>query len=65
MVIGERDKMMYFAFECQTMIIIKKFKALTDWGVLKQLFEMPHIFVVASRSFVQIWRWGFVTQFQR
>lgn len=36
-VTGERDKM-DFAFECQTMITIKKFKALTELGSLEATF---------------------------
>lgn len=37
----DRDKVMDFAFVCQSTLIIKKFKVLTDSGVLKQLFEKP------------------------
>lgn len=36
-----KDQVKDFAFECKSMIIIQKFKASTDWGALKQLFEEP------------------------
>lgn len=38
---ADRDNVMDFVFVCHSTIIIKKLKALIDWGVLKQLFEKP------------------------
>ena len=37
--VDESGKEVEFAFEWQSTIIIKKLRATSDWGVLKQLFE--------------------------